>query len=52
MPLTDKVSDDGRSFTQLHANGMSSDMGHIATLLGVEPAVFNYATGTRYQNYF
>lgn len=51
MPLTDKVSDDWISFTQLHANGMSSDMGHIATLLGVEPVIFDYATGTRYQNY-
>jgi len=33
MPLTDKVSDDGVSFLQIHANGTSSDMGHIATLL-------------------
>ena len=51
MPLTDKVSDDGVSFLQMHANGTSSDMGHIATLLWMEPVVFDYATGTRYQNY-
>ncbi len=51
MPLTDKVSDAGRSYLQMHANGMSSDMGHVATLLGVEPVVFGYATGTRYENY-
>lgn len=33
----DQIADQGTSFLNLYANGSASDMGHIATLLGVEP---------------
>lgn len=51
LPKIDKVSDDGISFTQMYANGTTSEMGHIATLLGVEPLVFSTTTGSKYQNF-
>lgn len=50
LPWLDKVSDEGTSFLNMHANGMTSDMGHIATLLGVEPLEYGYK-GTRYASF-
>ena len=50
MPWIDQVSNDWTAFINMHANGMSSDMGHIATLLWVEPIEFDYK-GTRYENF-
>ena len=35
----------------MYANGTTSEMGHIATLLGVEPLVFSTTTGSKYQNF-
>ena len=50
LPWVDKVSDDWTSFLNMHANGMSSDMGHIATLLWVEPLEYDYKW-TRYASF-
>jgi len=50
LPLIDKISDDWVALTHLHANGMSSDMWHIATLLWVEPVVYDFEW-TTYDNY-
>ena len=50
LPWIDKVSDDWTSFLNMHANGMSSDMGHIATLLWVEPLEYDYKW-TRYASF-
>ena len=50
LPWLDKVSNDWTSFLNMHANGMASDMGHIATLLGVEPVEYGYK-GTRYASF-
>ena len=35
----------------MYANGTISEMGHIATLLGIEPLVFSTTTGSKYQNF-
>ena len=35
----------------MYANGTTSEMGHIATLLGVEPLDFSTTTGSKYQNF-
>lgn len=50
LPGVDEVSNDWTSFLNMHANGMSSDMWHIATLLGVEPVEYWY-NGTRYASF-
>ena len=50
LPWLDKVSDDWTSFLNMHANGMSSDMWHIATLLWVEPIEYDYKW-TRYASF-
>lgn len=50
LPWVDAVSNDGTSFLNMHANGMASDMWHIATLLGVEPVEYWY-NGTRYASF-
>lgn len=36
-PLTDAISREGKRFTKMLANGTTSEMGHIATLMGIEP---------------
>jgi len=50
LPWLDNVSNDWTSFLNMHANGMSSDMGHIATLLWVEPLEYDYKW-TRYESF-
>lgn len=50
LPWLDKVSNDWTSFLNIHANGMASDMGHIATLLWVEPLEYDY-NWTRYASF-
>jgi GH35 family endo-1,4-beta-xylanase len=42
LPWLDNVSNDWTSFLNMHANGMSSDMGHMSTLLWVEPLEYHY----------
>ena len=50
LPWLDNVSNDWTSFLNMHANGMTSDMGHIATLLWVEPLEYDYKW-TRYESF-
>lgn len=50
LPWLDKVSDEWTSFLNMFANWMTSEMGHIATLLGVEPLEYGYE-GTRYASF-
>ena len=37
FPQTDKISREGVMFSNMFANGVTSEMGHISTLMGVEP---------------
>ena len=41
FPWVDKISEAGVLFTNMFANGATSEMGHIATLMGVEPTFLN-----------
>ena len=50
FPKIDAISDQGISFSNLYANGSASDMGHIATLLGIDPLLYG-ADGASYTSY-
>lgn len=51
FPQTDKISQEGTLFTNMMANGVTSEMGHIATLMGVEPQFLGTSTKTGYERF-
>lgn len=51
FPQTDKISQDGRIHTNMFANGVTSEMGHIATLMGVEPQFLGTSLKTGYERF-
>lgn len=51
FPQTDKIAREGRMFTNMFANGVTSEMGHISTLMGVEPQFLGTSLKTGYERF-
>lgn len=51
FPWVDKISEAGVLFTNMFANGATSEMGHIATLMGVEPTFLGTSLDTGYERF-
>lgn len=51
FPQTDKISQEGMIQTNMFANGVTSEMGHIATLMGVEPQFLGTSLKTGYERF-
>lgn len=51
FPQTDKIAREGVMFTNMFANGVTSEMGHISTLMGVEPQFLGTSLKTGYERF-
>ena len=51
FPQTDKISREGVMFSNMFANGVTSEMGHISTLMGVEPQFLGTSLKTGYERF-
>ena len=51
FPRTDEISKWWTLFTNMFANGATSEMGHIATLLGVEPVFLGTSLDSWYERF-